>query len=109
MSRATLTSLVAALLSSSCCVIPVVLLTVGFTSLGPFALFMRYRPLTLGLSALMLAASFYWVYRPSAQAACRAGVCTEQSLRRSRLVVWLSTLMMTIYFILSLLPLQMSM
>ncbi len=86
MSRATLTSLLAALLSSSCCVVPVVLLTVGFTSLEPFALLMQYRPITLGLSVLLLASSFYWVYRPAAQTAGQSDLCTPQTLRRSRFI-----------------------
>jgi mercuric ion transport protein len=108
MRRANFVSLAAALLSSSCCIMPVVLLTVGLTSLGPFEILMRYRPITLSLSLAMLAASFYWVYRPDAQAACRAGVCTPQSIRRSRVIVWLSAIMMAIFIIISLLPLQMT-
>ncbi len=109
MRRANFFSLAAALLSSSCCIIPIVLLAIGFTSLGPFEVLMRYRPITLSLSIAMLAASFYWVYRPGADAACRAGVCTLQALRRSRHIVWLSAVMMGIFIIVSLLPLQMSM
>jgi hypothetical protein len=54
-----LMSTAAATLSASCCVLPVVLLVLGFTSLGPFAILMRYRPITLPLSFLLLAAAFY--------------------------------------------------
>jgi hypothetical protein len=59
-----LISTVAATLSASCCILPMVLLALGFTSLGPFALLMRYRPLTLTFSFVMLAFAFYLVYRP---------------------------------------------
>ncbi len=109
MRRVNLVSLFAALLSGSCCIVPLVLLTVGFTSLGPFGLLMQYRTLTLGLSVLLLAVSLYWVYRPAAQAACRAGVCTPEALRRTRLIIWFSALMMATYFVLSEIPWQMSM
>lgn len=104
MRGANLASLFAALLSGSCCIVPVVLLTIGFTSLGHFGFLMQYRVLTLGLSALLIAASFYWVYRAQAQAACRSGVCTLQALRRTRIIVWFSVLMMAVYILLSEIP-----
>src|SRR5712692_10535506 len=100
----TLISTVAALLSASCCVLPVALLTLGFTSLGPFAIFMQYRPITLPFSFFMLAASFYLVYRPQAQAACAKGVCSPQALRRQRLIVWFSAVLMIMFVILASLP-----
>ncbi|MFQ5616409.1 MAG: mercuric transporter MerT family protein, partial [Anaerolineales bacterium] len=85
-----LVSTLAAALSASCCVLPVVLLVLGFTSLGPFAVLMRYRPITLTFSYLMLAGAFYVVYRPQAKADCAAGVCSLQKLRRQRWIVWIS-------------------
>lgn len=94
-----LLSPVAALLSASCCVLPMGLLLVGFTSLGPFVFLMRYRWWTLSLSVLMLAAAFYVVYRPQAVAACAQGICTPQALRRRRFIVWLSAVFMLIFVI----------
>ena len=78
-------STIAAALSASCCVLPVALLALGFTGLGPFEILMRYRPVTLTFSFLMLAAAFYIVYRPQAQADCAKGVCSPQALRRHTL------------------------
>ncbi|MCL5951782.1 MAG: mercuric transporter MerT family protein [Chloroflexi bacterium] len=99
----------AAALSSTCCVLPVLLLAVGFTSLGPLALLMQYRPLTLTFSFLMLGGAFYWVYRPTAQAACTSGQCSPRALRRQRMIVWISALLMATFPTFSLLPLQITM
>ena len=104
-----LISTLAATLSASCCVLPVALLAVGFTSLGPFALLMRYRPITLTLSFMMLGSAFYVVYRPQAQTDCATGVCSPHALRRQRRLVWLSAVLMLTFVILSLLPISMSM
>lgn len=89
----------AAALSASCCVLPMALLLLGFTSLGPFVLLMHYRWATLTFSALMLAAAFYVVYRPQAETACTQGVCSPQALRRQRRVVWLSAGLMILFIL----------
>jgi hypothetical protein len=102
-------STVAAALSASCCILPVALLTLGFTSLGPIALLMRYRPVTLTFSILMLAGAFYAVYRPQALADCGRGACSPHALRRQRRIVWLSAGLMIVFVILSTLPIRMTM
>ena len=102
-------SALAATLSASCCVIPVALLTLGFTNLGFFGVLMRYRPLTLTFSFLMLAAAFYVVYRPQAQADCAKGVCSPQALRRQRRIVWISAGLMLTFVLLSYAPITMTM
>jgi len=99
----------AALLNASCCVLPVVLLAVGFTNLGIFTVLMRYRPITLPFSILMLASSFYIVYRPQAEADCARGVCSPRSLRRQRLIVWISAGLMMAFVIFSFIPISMTM
>lgn len=101
-------STLAATLSASCCVLPIVLLTMGFTSLGPFALLMRYRPYTLTFSFLMLAASFYSVYRPQAAADCAAGACSPKKLHRQRQIVWISAMLMLTFVLISTLPFTMT-
>jgi hypothetical protein len=70
---------------------------------------MRFRPVTLPFSFLMLAGAFYAVYRPQAQADCVRGVCSPQALRRQRRMVWLSAGLMLVFVILSLLPITMTM
>src|SRR5258708_2871511 len=103
-----LISTLAAALSASCCVLPVALLTLGFTSLGPFVILMRYRPVTLSFSILMLAGAFYAVYRPQAQVDCARGACSPHALRRQRRIVWLSAGLMIMFVILSTLPIRMT-
>ena len=103
-----LISTLVATLSASCCVLPVVLLVLGFTSLGPFAVLMRYRPITLPFSFLMLASAFYVVYRPQAEADCARGVCSPRTLRRQRQIVWLSAGLMILFTILASLPITMT-
>lgn len=103
-----LTSTLAATLSASCCVVPVVLLSLGFTSLGPFVFLMRYRPITMPFSFIMLAAAFYTVYRPQAEVDCARGVCTPKKLRRQRQIVWFSAGLMLLFTILAYLPITMT-
>jgi hypothetical protein len=100
---------VAAVLNATCCVIPIVLLTLGFTNLGLFAVLMRYRPITLTISFLVLAAAFYVVYRPQAEGDCANGTCSPQSLRRQRLLVWLLAVLMLLFTLVPLLPVTMKM
>lgn len=103
-----LISSLAATLSASCCVVPVALLIVGFTSLGPFAILMRYRSMTLSFSFVMLVAAFYVVYRPQAEEDCANGVCTPKKLRRQRQIVWSSAVLMVIFAILASAPITMT-
>ena len=103
-----LISTVAATLSASCCVLPVVLLALGFVSLGPFALLMRYRSITLPFSFLLLGAAFYVVYRPQAATDCAKGVCSPKALRRQRAIVWISAGLMLTFTILASMPVTMT-
>lgn len=102
-------SAIATTLSASCCVIPVILLTLGFTNLGLFAVLMRYRPITLPISFLMLAIAFYVVYRPQAEVDCANGLCSRTALLRQRKIVWLSAGLMLLFTLVPLLPISMTM
>lgn len=102
-------SATATALSASCCVLPITLLTLGFTNLGIFGVFMRYRPITLTISFFMLGLAFYMVYRPQAQADCARGLCSPKALRRQRLLVWISAGLMLLFLIISALPVTMTM
>ena len=99
-------STLAATLGGSCCVIPVALLVLGFTSLGPFAFLMRYRPLPLIFGFLLLGAAFYIVYRPQAEADCTQGLCSPRTLRRQRRIVWVSAFLMVLFALLGSLPIS---
>jgi hypothetical protein len=103
-----LISTLASTLNASCCVLPVVLLVAGFTSLGPFAFLMRYRSITLPISFLFLGAAFYVVYRPKAEVDCAEGVCSPKSLRRQRQIVWISAVLAVLFTLLGSLPVTMT-
>ncbi len=97
-------STLAATLSASCCVLLVALLVLGFTSPGPFAFLMRYRPLPLILGFLLLGAAFYAVCRPLAEAVCAQGLCSPRALCRQRRIVWVSAALMVLFALLGSLP-----
>ena len=101
-------STIAATLSASCCVLPMTLLFLGFTSLGPFAFAMRYSLAIRLFSLLMLAGAFYAVYRPKAKADCEKGVCSPQVLRRQRVIVWISAGLMIAFNIIASIPVNMT-
>jgi len=103
-----LVATLAATLSASCCVLPVILLVLGFTSLGPFAILMQYRSVTLPFSFLMLGAAFYVVYRPQAKADCAEGVCSPKALQRQRQMVWFSAVLMVLFTVLAYIPITMT-
>lgn len=106
---ASLIALIATALSGVCCVLPMGLLALGFVSLGPLAVLMRYQAITTALSLLLSASAFYVVYRPGATADCAAGVCSPKSLRRSRWIVWVSAALMIVILILGRLPVRLAM
>ena len=83
-------SVLAATVASACCLGPVVLTVVGAGSLGASLVWLdRYRPISLGATALLLSAAFYAAYRPTT--ACDS--CSPTSRRRTKMTVWLATLL----------------
>jgi copper chaperone CopZ len=57
-------TLLSAILASSCCWLPLVLLAVGVSGAGLAGALDAYRPLFITSTALCLAAAFYFTYRP---------------------------------------------
>lgn len=82
-------ALLSALLASLCCIGPLLLAALGLGSLG-LAELSRYRPVFLLLTALTLAAAFYFMYRRS-PAACAAGVCQPPAGRGLKAGLWVIT------------------
>jgi len=82
--------ILAALAASLCCTIPLIFAGAGLTAIVVAEKFAAVRPYLLGVTALMLAAGFYYVYRPRV---CEpGGACaTQASRRRARLGLWLAT------------------
>jgi len=84
-------SVVAAILASFCCILPIVFALTGLTVIGASALFAEWRPYLLVATFGLLGFGFYFSYRP-ARSDCTSGVCTMPAPKRSgRLMLWLAT------------------
>lgn len=89
-----------AVAASSCCVLPLVLVSVGITGswMSGLTVLAPYQPILLALTAVFLGAGFYLVYRQPKIIACEGGeVCgTPRSRRLTKSVLWLGTVFMAI-------------
>jgi len=82
--------LLPAMAASLCCILPLFFAGAGVTAIVVAEKFAAVRPYLLGVTALMLAAGFYYAYR---QKSCEpGGVCATAAGRwRVRLGLWLAT------------------
>lgn len=84
-------SVLAAVGASMCCVLPLVLVSLGITGswLSSLTAMAPYRPIFIGLTVLFLGLAFYQLYfRPKACASDRP--CADLAvLKRQRLVFWI--------------------
>ncbi len=86
-------STVAAFVASLCCLGPLVLGGVGLGA-ALVATFAPLRPYFLAVSAILLAAGFYFVYRkPKVSPACEGEVCApdNRTHRMAKPLLWLAT------------------
>ena len=81
---------IAAMLAGVCCVVPFVLVSVGFGGawLANLQAFAPYRPLFIGVALTALAAAAWRIYRPVAK--CKPGeICgVSRASRRYRIGFW---------------------
>jgi copper chaperone CopZ len=85
-------SVVAAVVASFCCILPIVFAVTGFSILGASALFAAWRPYLLGLTFGLLGLGFYFAYRPrKGQCAPGSACAMPGTLRSGRLLIWLVT------------------
>lgn len=86
-------AVVSAILSSTCCWLPLLLIAFGASAAGIAGFFEAYRPHLLGITGLLLAGSFYLVRFRKAR--CGPGeACAVPNLRLRRLntvVLWVAT------------------
>jgi mercuric ion transport protein len=84
-----------ALAASSCCVLPLVLVSVGIT--GPWmanlTVLAPYSPIFIGLTLLMLGLGYYFAYRrPKLDACATDGACGDTASRRAtKVMLWIGT------------------
>ncbi len=86
-------ALVAALLATSCCILPLVLFFLGVTGawIGNLTALAPYKPVFLGFATLMLGIGFYQVYFRKPTCPQEGATCsTPVSRRLTRIVLWVS-------------------
>ena len=92
-------SVVAAIVASACCWLPLLLITFGFSAGGVGGMFEKTRPLFLALAAIFLGAGFYYIYVREAR--CRPGSSCSTSTpgmkRFNRFMLWISTFAVLVF------------
>lgn len=85
-------SILAAAAASLCCILPIAFAILGVSVVGASAAFAAWRPYLLGITGALLAAGFYFAYRP-AKAECAPGeaCATPQGKRGQRVALWIAT------------------
>jgi mercuric ion transport protein len=84
-----------ALGAASCCIVPLLLFTLGVSGawIGNLTALAAYQPIFLGVGIAFLAAGFWRVYRRP-RAACAEGECgTPTSNRLAKTALWLATVL----------------
>jgi len=80
----------AALLASTCCLGPLVLITLGFSGawIGNLTVLEPYRPIFLGAALVAMFFAYRRIYRPAQH--CRPGdICVIQQVRSSyKIIFW---------------------
>jgi copper chaperone CopZ len=86
-------SILAAIVASFCCILPIVFALTGLSILDASALFHAWRPYSLGLTFGLQGLGFYFAYRPRKEQQCAPGsACAMPATNRSgRLILWLAT------------------
>jgi mercuric ion transport protein len=85
-----------ALIASSCCVAPLVLVTLGVSGawIGSLTALEPYKPYFLTVTATLLAAGFWHVYFKPKQACADGGYCARPaSSRITKSVLWIATVL----------------
>ncbi len=86
-------ALVAAVLSSACCWLPLALIGFGASAAGVASFFEEYRTLLLGVTALLLGAGFYYVYfrKPKCAPGDACAVPNPKLQRMNKITLWIAT------------------
>ena len=92
-------SVLAAVLASACCWLPLLLLSFGASAAGLSAAFEQMRPWFLGVTAVLLGAGFYLVYFRKEKCAPGSTCATPKPRlhRFNRAVLWIATIMVAVF------------
>jgi len=85
-----LASVVAGIAASTCCLGPLLLLTLGVSGswIGSLSAMEPFRPYLMGLTLLLLGLAFRKLYRVPQSCAVDAPCATPAKLRRQRVIFW---------------------
>lgn len=84
-------SILAAIVASFCCILPIVFALAGFSILGASALFDAWRPYLLGVTFGLMGLGFYFTYRPRKEQCAPGSACAMPVTNRSgRLTLWIA-------------------
>lgn len=91
----------AAILASSCCLGPLVLVMLGFGGawIGNLSALEPYRPMFLGFTAIALVIAAYRIYRPQQTCDADGNCATPKSLRLQKGIFVLVTLLAIVGFV----------
>lgn len=86
-------SVLAALIASACCWLPLLLVTFGVSAAGVSAQFESVRPYFLALTTVLLGAGFYFSYfrRPTCQPGDACATPKPRLQRWNRTMLWIAT------------------
>lgn len=87
-------SLAGALAMTSCCILPLVLVSLGVTGvfIAQLGALYQYKWVTFALSAAFLGYGFWKAYRPVPAESCAAGTCNRPVDRTlMRTILWIAT------------------
>ena len=92
-------AVVAAMLSSACCWLPLLLIGLGTSAVGVAGLFDAYRLYLLGATALLLAAGFYLVYfrKQRCEPGSTCAVPNPRVARLNKVMLWVATVVVLLF------------
>ena len=103
---AKLGTVVSAIMASSCCWLPPLLIVFGVSSAGMLATLEAYRPLLMGLTFGFLGFAFYFTYRPKVKTAGEEDCCAAEEpggrrrfnmMAMNKVMLWAVTAMAIVF------------
>lgn len=95
---AALASITGALLTSSCCVAPLVLVTLGAGGawIGNLSVLEPYKPIFSGITFVFLGVGYWWIYHKP-KVACEGSYCANPvSNRLTKIALWLAAILVAL-------------
>jgi hypothetical protein len=87
-------TVLSAIMASSCCWLPLVLLAFGLSGAGIAGALDAYRPLFIASTAVCLVTAFYFTYRPRRTASASTGCCAAPAATRRFSMMTLNKVML---------------